>query len=107
HIGDTGGSGHDNTYCLTIGSTPTTASSVYDAEHKPQLTTNGQTIKYFSTDKAGNEETPHSATAHIDTTAPTTTDNVPAGYVNHEIGRAPSSESTDGSGPDKPYYNTD
>src|SRR5205085_1424229 len=77
---DTGGSGLDKIYYTTDGSTPTTTSSVYDSEHKPQLTTNGQTIKYFSTDKAGNEEAPHSAIAHIDTASPATTDNVDANW---------------------------
>src|SRR5206468_7001452 len=52
---DTGGSGVDRTYYTTDGSAPTTASSVYNAASKPVLTSDGQVIKYFSTDKAGNE----------------------------------------------------
>src|SRR5439155_920205 len=71
---DTGGSTVDKTFYTTDGSAPTTSSSVYDAENKPVLTSDGQAIKYFSTDKAGNEETVHSAAAHIDHSAPATTD---------------------------------
>jgi hypothetical protein len=73
---DTGGSGLDKTYYTTDGSTPSTASSIYNAEAKPVLTADGQTIKYFSADRAGNEESLHTATAHIDRAAPTTTDSV-------------------------------
>jgi hypothetical protein len=53
-----GGSGVDKTY-YTTGTSPadptTTSSSVYDAAHKPTLN-DGQKIKYFSTDRAGNSE---------------------------------------------------
>jgi hypothetical protein len=79
---DTGGSGIDKTYYTTDGSEPTTSSPVYNPASKPVLTSDGQKISYFSTDKAGNAETPHSATAHIqtDTTPPTTTDNVDANW---------------------------
>src|SRR5207249_5323738 len=77
---DTGGAGLDKTYYTTDGSTPSTSSSVYDPSNKPVLTSDGQKNTYFSTDKAGNAETPRSATAHIqrDSTPPTTTDNADA-----------------------------
>jgi nitrogen fixation protein FixH len=104
---DTGGSGVNKTYYTTDGSTPTTASSVYNAGSKPVLASDGQTIKYFSTDNAGNEETAHSATAHIDRAAPTTTDNVPSAYVNHDVTVTLSASDTGGSGVDKTYYTTD
>jgi hypothetical protein len=75
---DTGGSGIDRTYYTTDGSEPTTASPVYNPASKPVLSSDGQVISYFSVDKAGNAETTHSATAHIqtDATPPTTSDSV-------------------------------
>src|SRR5205085_164045 len=64
---------------------PTTSSAVYSSASKPTLA-NGERIKYFSTDLAGNSEAVKtSATAQVETTAPTTTDDVPAGYVNHPV----------------------
>ena len=52
---DTGGSGVDKTYYTTNGSTPTTSSTVYSAPF--QVTALGNTtVKFFSTDKAGNAE---------------------------------------------------
>src|SRR5207248_688469 len=74
---------------------------------KPVLTTDGQVIKYFSTDKTGNQESAHSATAHIDRAAPTTTDDVPSAYVNHNITVTLTPTDTGGSGVDKTYYTTD
>ncbi|MEA2201689.1 MAG: thermitase, partial [Solirubrobacteraceae bacterium] len=106
-VSDTGGSGVDKTYYTTDGSTPTTSSSVYNPASKPVLTSDGQTIKYFSTDKAGNAETPHAAIAHIDRSAPTTTDDVPSAYVNHNVTVTLSASDTGGSGLDKTYYTTD
>src|SRR5947199_8762227 len=63
---DTGGSGLDKTYYTTDGSEPTSSSPVYDPTTKPALTSDGQVIKYFSTDTAGNHEGVHAATANID-----------------------------------------
>ena len=104
---DTGGSGVDKTYYTTDGSAPTNASSVYNPGSKPVLTSDGQTIKYFSTDKAGNSESGHSATAHIDRAAPTTSDDVPSAYVNHDVTVTLSASDTGGSGVDETYYTTD
>src|SRR5437588_827209 len=81
---DTGGSGVDKTYYTTNGSAPTTASSVYDATNKPVLTSDGQVINYFSTDKAGNAESVQSATAQIDRTDASTPVEQPARYPNHD-----------------------
>src|SRR5207302_1888603 len=78
---DTGGAGVDKTYYTTDGSVPTSTNSLYNSASKPVLTSDGQVIKYFSSDKAGNEEAVHSATAHIDRATPRTTDDVPAAYV--------------------------
>src|SRR5207244_2473187 len=53
---DTGGAQVDKTYYTTDGSTPTTTSTVYTGPF--QLTQKGTTtVKYFSTDTAGNAET--------------------------------------------------
>src|SRR5205807_2684436 len=93
---DTGGSGLDKTYYTTDGSEPSTSSSVYNPASKPVLSSDGQTIKYFSTDKAGNQESVHSATAHIDRAAPTTTDDVPGVYVNHDVTVTLSASDTSG-----------
>jgi Ca2+-binding RTX toxin-like protein len=75
-----GGSGVSKTY-YTVGTAPadpTTASAVYDPANKPVLT-NGQEIKYFSVDLAGNAEAVKtSAVARVDQAAPVTTDDVPA-----------------------------
>jgi hypothetical protein len=60
---------------------PTTSSTVYDPAYKPVLA-DGERIRYFSVDGAGNTETAHvSAAAKVDTVAPATVDDVPAGVV--------------------------
>ncbi|HEX5224171.1 MAG TPA: PxKF domain-containing protein, partial [Solirubrobacteraceae bacterium] len=105
--GDAGGSGVDKTFYTIDGSTPSAASAVYDPESKPVLTSDGEVIRYFSIDKAGNQEAVRSATAHIDRVAPTTSDDVPAAYVNHDITVTLSAGDTGGSGLDKTYYTTD
>jgi hypothetical protein len=69
---DTGGAGVDKTYYTTGASPadPTTGSAVYDASSKPVLA-DGQRIKYFSTDQAGNQEAVKSSVAaQVDQTAP-------------------------------------
>jgi Ca2+-binding RTX toxin-like protein len=76
-----GGSGVAKTFYTTgvAPADPTTASAVYDPAHKPVLT-NGQEIKYFSVDLAGNAEAIRiSAAVKVDQTAPVTTDDVPSG----------------------------
>ncbi|WP_049793305.1 choice-of-anchor J domain-containing protein [Conexibacter woesei] len=78
--GDGSGSGVAATY-YTVGenpSVPTTASAVYD-DAAPPLLGNGERIRYFSVDVAGNAETPRtSEPARVDQDAPTTTDDVTA-----------------------------
>ncbi|MEP6527389.1 MAG: chitobiase/beta-hexosaminidase C-terminal domain-containing protein, partial [Nocardioidaceae bacterium] len=54
---DNGGWGVDKTYYTTDGSTPTTASSVYTA---PFTVSQSATVRFFSTDLAGNAEQPQS-----------------------------------------------
>ena len=60
---------------------PTIASSVYDPANKPVLS-DGEEIKYLSVNAGGvTEPVETSSVAHVDTTAPTTTDNVQAGFT--------------------------
>jgi hypothetical protein len=65
-----GGSGVDKTYYTTNGTTPTTASTVYTS---PFTVSTTATVKFFSTDKAGNAEAVKSQAIQIDMTAPVTT----------------------------------
>ncbi|MEA2444542.1 MAG: hypothetical protein QOJ12_1834, partial [Thermoleophilales bacterium] len=77
---DTGGSGVDKTYYTTGQSPadPTTGSSVYNPGSKPTLA-NGEQIKYFSTDKAGNSEAVQtSPAAQVDTAKPSSSASAPA-----------------------------
>jgi hypothetical protein len=67
---NTGGSGVDKTYYTTDGSTPTTASTVYTTPFTVSATA---TVKFFTTDKAGNAEAVKSQSIQIDTVAPATT----------------------------------
>ncbi len=103
---DTGGSGLDKTYYTTDGTTPTTGSSVYSASTKPTLA-NGQSIKYFSTDAAGNAEpVKTSKAAKVDGTAPSTGDDVGGAWQTSAI--SVTLTATDGvAGVDKTYYTTD
>src|SRR5207302_1632765 len=105
--GGRGGEGVGTTYYTTDGSVPPSSSTVYSSASNPVLTSDGQVIKYFSSDKAGNEEAVHSATAHIDRAAPSTTDDVPAAYVNHNVTVTLTASDTGGAGVDKTYYTTD
>jgi hypothetical protein len=67
---DAGGSGVAATYYTTDGSTPTTSSTRYT---KAFTISQSRTVKFFSTDKAGNAEAVRSQQLIIDGTAPTTT----------------------------------
>ena len=76
---DGSGSGVDKTYYTTGANPadPTTASSVYDPNSKPVLQ-NGEKIKYFSTDKAGNAEAVQtSAAAQVDKQDPSSSASAP------------------------------
>src|SRR5205807_10618680 len=77
---------------------PTTGSAVYDPASKPTLGTLHDALP-ISTDNAGNSETVNtSAAAQVDKTAPSTTDNVPAGFVNHDVSVTLTASDTGGSG---------
>ncbi len=104
---DTGGSGLAQTHYTTDGTPPTTASPTYNPASKPVLT-NGQRIRYFSTDNAGNEEDlQRSKPAKVDLDAPTTLDDVPAGYVNHDVTVTLTAADGAGSGVAQTHYTTD
>jgi hypothetical protein len=72
-VDEAGGSGVEKTFYTTDGSAPSTSSAVYDPAGKPKLA-DGQRIRYFSRDRAGNvEPVKSSPVVHIDDTAPQTT----------------------------------
>lgn len=97
-------SGVVETY-YTVGSDPalpTTSSTAYDPAAKPVLN-DGERIRYFSVDAAGNAEAPRlSAAAKVDATAPQTTDDVPAGRSASHAVRLTATDA--GSGVAATYY---
>ncbi len=101
---DTGGSGLAATY-YKVGQDGQV--KTYDAP----IVLSGQgepTVYYWSTDTAGNAETPGAIQAHIDTTAPVTTASPdPAGWTNGEVTVTLSASDTGGSGLDQTYYQID
>jgi hypothetical protein len=108
---NTGGSGVARTYYTTNGTTPTTASTVYS---KPFNVASTSTVKYFSTDKAGNAEAVNSQLILIDTTAPTATIACNASACSTGWYKTTpvtvtltATDNTGGSGVAKTYYTTD
>ena len=105
-----GGSGVDKTYYTTNGSTPTTASTVYTA---PFTLPNTGTVKFFTTDKAGNAEAVKSQLIQIDKTAPATTitcNNAACSagwYRTAPVTVRLTATDTGGSGLDRTVYTTD
>jgi hypothetical protein len=105
---DGGGSGVDKTYYTTNGSTPTTASTVYTGPFNLNKTT---TVKFFSTDKAGNAEEVKNQQVGIDATAPVTTiacngSACATWYKSSPVSVTLSANDSGGSGVDKTYYTT-
>ncbi|HYT10987.1 MAG TPA: chitobiase/beta-hexosaminidase C-terminal domain-containing protein, partial [Mycobacteriales bacterium] len=106
---NTGGSGVDKTYYTTDGSTPTTASTVYTA---PFTVSSATTVKFFSTDKAGNPEQVKSQLIQVDPTAPTSAITCNGGGCGGTLA-APvqvglsATDNTGGSGVNATIYTTD
>jgi hypothetical protein len=109
---NSGGTGVDKTYYTTDGSTPTTGSPVYSGPFTVSATT---TVKFFSTDVAGNAETPQSQLipVNVDNTPPTTSMTCNATlcsngwYQGSVTVRLSATDNAGGSGVDKTYYTTD
>ncbi|MEA2316697.1 MAG: large repetitive protein [Solirubrobacteraceae bacterium] len=103
------GSGVAVTYYSTSGdpaALPVSARKVYDPQSPPVLT-DGQVLRYFSVDKAGNEEATHaSLAAKVDSAAPVTTDDVPATSWS-AAPVAVTLTATDADGVAATYYTTD
>ena len=104
---DTGGSGVDKTYYTTDGSTPTTSSTVYSGAF---LVPQTSTVKYFSTDHAGNTESRSRRRSRL--TRPPRARRSPAtarraGHVQRRVSVTLVATDTGGSGVDKTYYTTD
>jgi peptidoglycan/xylan/chitin deacetylase (PgdA/CDA1 family) len=108
-VDDTGGSGVDQTYYTTDGSTPTTSSTKYTG---PFALPSTATVRFFSTDKAGNSEGAKSQLIQIDGAAPTTSiacngsacaTSTYSGTVSVTL----SATDTGGSGVAATYYTTD
>jgi Chitobiase/beta-hexosaminidase C-terminal domain len=108
--GDGSGSGVARTWYTTDGSDPSQAASarrLYDPAAPPTLS-NGQSIRYFSVDNVDNAEGVHtSAPAKVDTTAPTTSDNVPTGFVKADLAVTLTASDGAGSGVAATWYTTD
>ncbi len=106
---DAGGSGVDKTYFTTDGSTPTTSSTLYTG---PFTLASSATVRYFSVDKAGNQEGPKSQLVQVDAVAPTTSiscngGSCSSGFYKGTVSVALSSTDTTGSGVAATYYTTD
>ena len=104
---DSGGSGVASTYYTTDGSTPTTSSA---SGTSVVLSAQGvYTIKYFSTDTAGNAESVKTAGTQIriDTTVPVTTDDASATWTKNSVTVTLTPTDSGGSGVAATYYTRD
>ena len=77
---DVGGAGVASTSYKVDSGSYTTGTSVLIAAPANHSNDGSHTITYYSTDTAGNAETPHTATVRIDTRNPATTDNAPVAW---------------------------
>jgi lysophospholipase L1-like esterase len=105
---DAGGPGVDKTYYTTGANPPdpTTSSAVYDPASRPTLG-DGESIKYFSTDQAGNSETVVSSpAARVDDQPPATVDDVPVASRQSSVAVTLTANDVGGAGLDRTYYTT-
>ena len=102
------GSGVDTTYYKVDGGSFTAGTSVSIPAPADHSGDGLHTITYYSTDKAGNQETEETATVRIDTRNPATTDNADSGW--HNTDQTVTLTATDpasGSGVAHTYYKVD
>jgi hypothetical protein len=105
------GAGVKETWYTTDGSDPSLAINParqrYSADAKPVLT-DGQRIRYYSADQAGNAEAVKaSPAAQVDKAAPTTTDDVPSTFTGTSIKVTLASSDGTGAGVKETWYTTD
>jgi hypothetical protein len=106
---DIGGSGVDQTYYTTDGSTPTTASTEYTG---PFTLSSTSTVRFLSVDKAGNAEAVRSQDVQVDGAAPTTSiacnlNICSTGWYAGAVSVTLPASDTNGSGVAATYYTTD
>jgi len=108
---DGAGTGVKETWYTTDGSEPSLADNpsrrLYDPASKPTLA-EGQAIRYFSIDNAGNAEAVKSSAAvKVDKQAPSTTDDVPATFSRTDVTVTLTADDGAGSGVAQTWYTTD
>jgi hypothetical protein len=106
---DSGGSGVNQYYYTTDGSTPTTSSPIYNAPLSVPATT---TVTYFAVDNAGNAEQPNTVLIKVDQAPPASTISCnsaacSSGWYRGPVQVALAASDSNGSGVDKIYYTTD
>ena len=105
---DGSGSGVKATWYTTDNSDPRTSGTrkAYDAANPPVLA-NGGSLRYASEDVVGNMETPKTtAVVRIDTAAPTTGDDLPAGWQTADVTVTLAADDGTGSGVATTWYTT-
>jgi hypothetical protein len=80
-----GGSGVASTHYSVDGGPDQTGTNVTIPAPSDHSNDGSHTITYYSVDRDGNQETPHTATVLIDTTSPTTTDDAPTGPQTSDV----------------------